>query len=243
MLWPRNRVPVLWLLCVAAAAPQPKTVLDGVYTADQAKRGQAGYEAKCASCHRADLGGFSGPPLKGDLFMDRWREFKLSVLFDLIKTTMPADNPGGLSAVAYLDIQAYILQANEIPAGTKELTAQVPPATLFVGKNGPKPLPSSAQVEVVGCLTEDSGNGWFLTKAREPIRTVNPWEATAAELKDAKQLPLGDQLFRLQNLSDVPGFKPEMSGSKVDAKGILVRQPKNERINLSSLRTVAATCE
>ena len=243
MLWPRSKVLALWLLYAATAAPQPKTVLDGVYTAAQAKRGQAVYESNCASCHRADLSGFSGPPLKGDLFMDRWREFKLSVLFDLIKTTMPVGNPGGLSAAEYLDVQTYILQANEIPAGTKELTAQVPPATLFVGKNGPKPLPSSAQVEVVGCLTEDSGNGWFLTKAREPIRTLNPYEVTTAEMTDAKQLPLGDQLFRLQNLSDVPGFHPEMSGNKVDAKGILVRQPKNERINLSSLRTLAATCE
>lgn len=233
----------MWLLCVAAAAPQPKTVLDGVYTTAQAKRGQAVYESKCASCHRADLSGFSGPPLKGDLFMDRWREFKLSVLFELIKTTMPANNPGGLSAAEYLDVQAYILQDNEIPAGAKELTAPAVPATLFVGKHGPQALPSSAQVEVIGCLTEDSGNAWFLTKAREPIRTLNPWEVTAAELKEAKDLPTGDQLFRLQNLSDVPGFKPEMAGNKVDAKGILVRQPKNERINLSSLRTVAATCE
>ncbi|HEV3331034.1 MAG TPA: cytochrome c [Bryobacteraceae bacterium] len=234
----------LWLPGVAAAAPQTKTVLDGVYTTAQAKRGQAGYESKCASCHRADLSGFSGPPLKGALFMDRWREFKLNVLFDLIKTTMPADNPGGMSAAAYLDIQAYILQANDIPAGSKELTAQVPPVTLLVGKDGPKPLPSSSQVEVVGCLTEDSGNGWFLTKAREPIRTLNPWEMSAAELKDAKALPLGDQLFRLENLSEVAGFQPDfMAGNKVDAKGILVRQPKNERINVSSLRAVAATCD
>jgi cbb3-type cytochrome c oxidase subunit III len=243
MRWLRSRLLLPWFVCAASAAPQPKTVLEGVYTSAQAKRGQIAYDAKCASCHRADLGGFSGPPLKGDLFLDRWREFNLSVLFDLIKSTMPTDNPGTLSPAAYLDIQAYILQMNEIPAGTKELTAQVPGAVLFVSKNGPKPLPSGAQVEVVACLTEDSGNGWFLTKAREPVRTLNPWELTAEEMNEARRLPLGDQLFRLQNLSDVPGFRPEMAGQKVDAKGILVRQPKNERVNLNSLRTLAATCE
>jgi mono/diheme cytochrome c family protein len=231
---------VLFTAMLSAAS----TVLDGVYTAAQAKRGQAGYEAKCASCHRADLSGFSGPPLKGDLFMDRWREFNLNVLFDLIQNTMPADNPGTLSAAAYLDIQAYLLQANGIPAGNRELTADVVASTLLVGRDGPRPLPSSAQVEVVGCFTQDTGNGWFLTHASEPVRTLNLFEITAEELKHAQAKPLGDQLFRLQNVTDLPGFDPDkLGGNKVDAKGILVRQPKNERINVNSLQMAGRGCE
>src|SRR5437868_5446458 len=81
----------LLVVFCAAAQPRVKTVLDGAYTAAQAKHGQAVYERSCGSCHRADLGGFSGPPLNGDLFMDRWREFNLNVLSDLIQNTMPAD--------------------------------------------------------------------------------------------------------------------------------------------------------
>ncbi len=228
---------------LSPAAPQ-KTVLDGVYTSQQAQRGEAGYAAQCASCHRADLGGFSGPPLKGDLFLDRWREFNLDVLFGLIKNTMPATNPGGLSDAAYLDLLAYLLQANEIPAGTKELTANVLGTTLLVGKNGPKPLPTSAQVAVVGCLTLDTGNGWFLTHAAEPARTLNVWESTAAEIHEASAKPLGDQLFRLANIDDLPGFDRDgLNGNKVQAKGILVRQPNNQRINLNSLQKLGAGCE
>ena len=225
------------------AAPQ-KTVLDGVYTSPQAQRGQAGYAAQCASCHRADLAGFSGPPLKGDLFMDRWREFNLDVLFGLIKNTMPANNPGGLSDAAYLDILAYLLQSNEIPAGAKELTSSVVGNTLLVSKDGSKPLPTSAQVAVVGCLTLDTGNGWFLTHAAEPARTLNVWESTAAEIQEAAAKPLGDQLFRLANIDDLRGFdRDALNGNKVQAKGILVRQPSNQRINLNSLQKLEAGCE
>jgi len=232
------------IVLLPGALSSANTVLDGVYTAAQARRGQAGYEAKCASCHRADLSGFSGPPLKGDIFMDRWREFNLNVLFDLIKDTMPADNPGTLSAALYLDIQAYLLQANGIPAGNRELTADLMATTLLVGKDGPQPLPSSAQAEVVGCFTQDTGNGWFLTHASEPVRTLNLFEITPEELKEARAKPLGDQLFRLQNVTDLPGFDPDkLGGNKVDAKGILVRQPKNERINVNSLQMVGAGCE
>src|SRR5678816_4188887 len=64
--------------------PRMQTVLDGVYTSAQAMRGKASYEASCASCHRADLSGFSGPPLQGALFLDRWREFTLNVLVEFI---------------------------------------------------------------------------------------------------------------------------------------------------------------
>ncbi|HJT87460.1 MAG TPA: cytochrome c [Bryobacteraceae bacterium] len=227
------------------AAPQGqsgKTVLAGVYTKAQAQRGQSGYQAHCANCHGADLSGYSGPPLKGDLFMDRWREFNLSVLFDLVKGTMPMDNPGSLGQSAYLDLTAYLLEANSIPAGQKDLTAAAVASTLLVGKDGPKPLPTSAQVAVIGCLTLDTGNGWFLTQATEPARTLDPWKTTAQELRDGKAKALGTQLFRLENLGDLPGFDRALADSKVEAKGILVRQPKNERINVTSLEKVDSAC-
>ncbi len=229
----------------AFAAPQPPgTVLAGVYTVAQAKHGEALYATRCASCHRADLGGLSGPPLKGDLFMDRWREFKLSVLFDLLKNTMPADNPGTLHETAYLDVLAYMLQMNEIPPGTKQLTADMLGSTLLVGKDGPKPLPTSAQVVVAGCVTLDSGNGWFLTHATEPARTLTPWQISADELKSAQEQPLGGHLFRLQSITEVPGFdRDKLAGSKGVAKGILVRQPNNERINVMSVESLGSSCD
>src|SRR5262249_44562069 len=158
--------------------------------------------------------------------------------------TMPANNPGGLSDAAYLEILAYVLQVNEIPAGAKELTWAVAGSTLLVGKEGPKPLPTSAQVAVVGCLTLDTGNGWFLTHAGEPGRTLSVWESTAAEIQEAAGKPLGDQLFRLANIDDLSGFDRDgLNGNKVQAKGILVRQPNGQRINLNSLQKLGAGCE
>jgi S-disulfanyl-L-cysteine oxidoreductase SoxD len=238
-----------WLALAATifAATMPaggRTTADGVYTSAQAQRGQVAYAERCASCHRADLGGFSGPPLKGDLFMDRWREFNLSVLDGLIRNTMPATAPGTLSQENYLDILTYILQSNELPAGGAALTAAILPDTLLVGKDGPKPLPTSAQVEVVGCMTEDSGNGFFLTSASDAARTLDMFSLTPEELNDAKTKPLGSRVFRLENLADIAGFKIETSaGKKMAAKGVLVRQSKGDRINVTALQSTGAACE
>jgi cytochrome c5 len=231
--------------CGAAAEPQAgKTVLAGVYTAAQAQHGKTVYENRCGSCHHADLNGFSGPPLKGDLFMDRWREFNLNVLFDLIQNTMPADNPGTLQKIDYLDVTAYLLKVNEIPPGAKPLTADILENTLLVEKDGAKPLPTSAQVVVTGCVRLDSGNGWFLTHATEPARTLNPWQITQQELKAAADQPFGDQLFRLQNITEVAGFdRDKLAGNKGMAKGILVRQPQNQRINVMSVETLGSSCD
>lgn len=176
--------------------------------------------------------------------MDRWREFNLDVLFSLVKTTMPANNPGGLSAAAYLDLLAFLLQSNEIPAGAKELTEGQLATILLVGKDGPQPLPTSAQVRAFGCLTLDTGNGWFLTHASEPARALDVFQTTPDELKEAAGASFGNQLFRLENIGDLPNFDREaMIDKKVLAKGTLVRQPNNARINLTSLTKVGTGCE
>ena len=96
---------------LAAQAPPPPapSVLDGVYTAAQARRGQAQFELHCASCHREDLLGIAGPALKGDRFLDHWREFPLEVLVNDMKSQMPFGKPGTLPTETYVDIAAYML--------------------------------------------------------------------------------------------------------------------------------------
>jgi mono/diheme cytochrome c family protein len=240
---------VLGMSSCASATPQSgakpaKSTLDGVYTEAQAKRGQAVYDSSCSSCHAADLSGFSGPPLAGDRFMDRWREFNLNILFDLTRNTMPLNNGGTLGEPAYLDVVAYILRANGLPGGSSELTTAATGSTLLVGKDGPKPLPSSAQVEAIGCLTLDSGTGWFLMNASEPVRTLDPFAPSNEETSNAKEKPFGAQLFRLQNITDLAGFNADdVVDNKVQVKGILVRQPRNERINVTFLQKVGSHCE
>ena len=227
-----------------SAQPPAKTVLDGVYTQVQADRGKAAYATYCASCHRADLGGFSGPPLTGGLFLDRWREFNLDVLFNLIVSTMPASDVGSLKQEQYLVLLAHILQSNGIPPGSQELTAAATANTLLVGKDGPRPLPSSSPASSLGCLATDTSTGYYMTMATEPARALNPYEITAGELTDAKDRPLGPLLFRLQNIGDLSDFNPEaLLGNKIMAKGILVRQANGQRINVLALKLISPGCE
>jgi|SRR5690242_17719686 mono/diheme cytochrome c family protein len=237
-------VPFLISAMLLAQNNSPQTALAGIYTEAQAARGKTVYNSSCSVCHNADLTGFSGPPLKGDLFMDRWREFNLDVLYNLIRTTMPNGAPGSLAESNYLDVLSYLLKSNDLPAGRKDLTTDVVARTLLVGKNGPQPLPSSALVDVVGCLTLDSGNGWFLVHATEPARTLNQWEITPDDIKRDKAKDFRDQLFRLVNITDIPGFDPDAAnGNKTEAKGTLVRQSNGSRINVTALQSLGATCE
>ena len=123
----------LWRLAVGAqqdtpsqteshAANGPHSVWDGVYTEEQAKRGQPLYQQKCASCHGDKMtGGESAPPLAGGQFLSNWNGLTLDVLFERIRLTMPADNPARVSRPAKADILAYLLSMNTFPPGKAEL--------------------------------------------------------------------------------------------------------------------------
>jgi S-disulfanyl-L-cysteine oxidoreductase SoxD len=103
-------------------AKPTKTTQDGVYTADQAKRGKAQYSQNCANCHMDDLSGSGwAQALVGDAFIQTWEGQTVDDLFELTHTTMPPDKPGELSPDATLDIVAYLLQSNQFPAGKDEL--------------------------------------------------------------------------------------------------------------------------
>lgn len=112
----------LMLLIVA----QSKTTMDGVYSAAQAKRGEAVYEKSCASCHAADLSGSGqASPLAGNDFNEGWNGQTLADLFDRIQTTMPADAPGSLKPAENADVIAFLLSKAEMPAGEMELAPDV----------------------------------------------------------------------------------------------------------------------
>jgi len=215
------------------------TVLDGVYTDEQAARGEAGYRTHCTGCHEgADA---DGPPLVGQPFLDRWREDSLDSLFTFVRNNMPGNRPGGLEQSIYLDIVAFLLKANEIPAGKTELTVDVVGRTELVGKDGPKPLANLTVVRAVGCLAPGSGGGWVLTKASElmAVRARNVAETTPEELKAAAARPLGRETLQLQN---VPVVAQNDSGHKVQVKGVLIRRTDGARINVISLESVATAC-
>lgn len=65
-----------------------------------------------------------GPGLAGAAFLGGWEGASLAELMTLVRLTMPQDNPGGLSEEEYLDVVAYMLQANEFPSGEDDLTIE-----------------------------------------------------------------------------------------------------------------------
>jgi mono/diheme cytochrome c family protein len=113
---------VLGALTLAAVAQTSRSVWDGVYTQEQAKRGEALYSNECARCHGLALnGGESAPPLTGGEFLSNWSGLTVGDLFDRIRTSMPGDNPGSLSRDKNADILAHILSVNQFPAGSDAL--------------------------------------------------------------------------------------------------------------------------
>jgi mono/diheme cytochrome c family protein len=118
---------------------QGKTTLDGIYTGEQAARGQKIYTDSCASCHGDDLsGGGQTPPLAGKEFNMDWIDLAMSDLFDRTRGTMPADKPGTLKPEQAADVIAYLLQKATFPAGQTELPADAA-ALKDIKFVGPKP--------------------------------------------------------------------------------------------------------
>ncbi len=127
---PGRRVSAACLLatfCLAAAltttpAAQDQTIWDGVYTEEQAARGQRTYDQECAACHLDDLMGDGiAPSLIGSAFFFRWSDLSMGDMYTAIRTTMPQGAPASLSPSGYADISAYMLQRNDVPAGSMEL--------------------------------------------------------------------------------------------------------------------------
>jgi S-disulfanyl-L-cysteine oxidoreductase SoxD len=119
-----NRGPLVLALALAAAAwcQTAASVWDGVFTEDQAKRGQALYTRECASCHGSELsGGEEAPPLSGGAFMSNWSGLTVGELFERVRVSMPEGRPGTLSRQQNADIVAYLLSFNQFPAGKAEL--------------------------------------------------------------------------------------------------------------------------
>jgi S-disulfanyl-L-cysteine oxidoreductase SoxD len=115
------------LLCAALPqqgeqAGQPHSVWDGVYTAEQAKRGEPLYDRECSTCHGEKLAGHEdAPPLAGQDFLESWNGLTVGKLFDKIRLTMPKGEPGEVGVQQKADILAFILSVNKFPAGKTEL--------------------------------------------------------------------------------------------------------------------------
>jgi len=108
-----------------ASGKAGRTVWDGVYTQDQAKRGGQIYAAHCVNCHGETLqGNASAGALSGPGFTADFDGAGLGEIFDRTRKTMPDDNPGTMSRQQIADVLAFVLSFNKFPAGDTELPTQ-----------------------------------------------------------------------------------------------------------------------
>jgi S-disulfanyl-L-cysteine oxidoreductase SoxD len=121
----------------ADAAP----AADGLYTADQAHRGETMYKAQCTSCHGDALDGVGPyPPLSGDDFLTKYEGQPALNVYNMIQKLMPATAPGSLTRPQAADLLAYILSFNKFPAGKTEFPIDEDSLKKLIL---PKPAPKS----------------------------------------------------------------------------------------------------
>ena len=97
------------LLALGASA---RTTQDGVYSKDQARVGRASYKEHCLVCHDKK---YFKPVLR------RWSGQSAAILYEVMITSMPESNPGGLADQQYVDILAYIFSLSRYPIGEAAL--------------------------------------------------------------------------------------------------------------------------
>jgi mono/diheme cytochrome c family protein len=110
---------------VALGAQATRSVNEGVYSADQAKAGEAVYKEQCAACHGDNLEG-SGPmpPLAGKDFLSNWQGKTVGDLYEKTQTSMPATAPGTLTPDQAAQVISYLLSQGKYPAGSAALPAK-----------------------------------------------------------------------------------------------------------------------
>jgi mono/diheme cytochrome c family protein len=228
---------LLRVFVVLSAQGGVRTVADGVYTEAQAVRGAAVYETACAGCHRADLGGATGPSLRDQRFTREFAGKDLKTLFTRVATTMPRNAPASLGDNVNLDVVAHLLKENGFPPGPRELTADaLDGVRVLPGRpKPPPPVGDFSYVEVVGCLAAGPHHTWLLTRASAPVVP-----ASTPAPPDGATAPLGAETFRLL---DAMAYSPDgHAGHKMYVRGLLIRLPGEQRLTISAFEMLSTAC-
>ena len=157
-------------------ARQARAVSDGVYTTEQAQRGQALYTAQCVTCHGDKLQGAVGPMLSGEGFAAAWGGRSLAELVDKIQFTMPLQAPKSLTREQAIDLAAYMLQAGSFRAGQAALNEAVLTQVMFpaakpaaAASGGGVPLaPTANLAQLMRGITFPNANILFNVQVKDP---------------------------------------------------------------------------
>jgi hypothetical protein len=99
----------------AATTESGPSVLDGVFTAGQAGRGEQTFKQACTACHTVDK-------MTGNKFRAKWGDGTVGDVFDFVTNTMPESDPGSLTPEEYSSILAFFLRQSGYPTGEQELS-------------------------------------------------------------------------------------------------------------------------
>jgi S-disulfanyl-L-cysteine oxidoreductase SoxD len=106
----------------AESGPNPSANSRGWYTHEQAAAGQQLFERSCSGCHGMKLEGTGGAPaLAGAVWKQHFAGAKLLTVWGEIKGPMAQYANVTLSTQQSLDILAFLLQENGLPAGKQPL--------------------------------------------------------------------------------------------------------------------------
>lgn len=223
-------------ISVVAQTPA-RSLWDGVFTTEQAERGRVQYGVTCARCHGGSLEGGMGASLVGTAFWNEWREQSVADMVDYVAKNMPMGRQAApLSLTEAADLVAFVLSSNELPAGPVPLSATSGSGIRIVPKDGGTgELPPTTLARVVGCLApQGPDRSWQLTRASRPERVKaidGPVSADAAG---------GNRQFALKFV--LQPLTP-LVGRKVSVVGLLIGEGGAEGINVSTVRSIAETCD
>ena len=123
-----------------ASSQEGKTTRDGVYTAAQAARGKELFTKVCSKCHvfvvDPAVPKLEGPPLGGATFFNNWEDKTVFALVTSIRLGMPPDGSVIVDAQQAVDVIAFILESNKLPAGESELPADASARNIKIARPG-----------------------------------------------------------------------------------------------------------
>ena len=101
-----------------------RSTVVSTFARQQAEAGSLVFERQCAVCHGTSLQGTgTGPALRGDSFLDKWKSQTPADLINFIQSSMPPGGSKEINPADRVNLAAYILQTNDVGAGAQMLTA------------------------------------------------------------------------------------------------------------------------
>jgi len=149
--------------------------IPGPFNSQQAAAGRAIYQAQCSGCHLPDLAGRAeAPQLAGSNFMSTWGPRSTRALIAYMEKTMPPGKAGSLGQEAYVNLAAFLLDANGSLPDNGMLTATTEVTIGIVATGRPRTAEVAAPVTPPRGLTVTGEVKNYVPVTDEMLRNPDP---------------------------------------------------------------------